>query len=44
MKYEIMSRMRPEECERSIIFMLNKARLEFFLEKYNKIRALKFII
>ena len=38
-----MSRMRPEECERRIIFMLSKARLEMFLKKY-KIRILKFIV
>ena len=29
---EIMSRVRLEECERNIIFMLNKARLEIFLK------------
>ena len=40
---EIMSRVRPEEWERRIIFMLSEARLKFVLKKY-KIRALKFIV
>ena len=39
---EIMSRVRPEELKRRIVFMLSEARLEIFLKKY-KIRALKFI-
>ena len=38
-----MSRVRPEEWERRIIFMPSEARLEIFLKKY-KIRALKFIV
>ena len=40
---EIMSRVRPEECKRRIIFMLSEVRLEKLLKKY-KIRALKFIV
>ena len=40
---EIMSRVRPEEWEKRIIFMSNKARLDIFLKKY-KIRALRFIV
>ena len=40
---EIMSRVRPEDGERRIIFMLSEARLEIFLKKY-KIMAQKFII
>ena len=31
-KYEIMSRVRLEECERNMIFMPSKARLEMFLK------------
>ena len=37
---EIMSRVRPEEGERRIVFMPSEARLKIFLKKY-KIRALK---
>ena len=40
---EIMSRVRPEEWERRIIFMPSEARQKIFLKKY-KIRALKFIV
>ena len=40
---EIMSRVRPEEWERRIIFMPSEARLKIFLRKY-KIRAIKFIV
>ena len=40
--YEIMSRVRLEECERNIRFMPSEAKLKIFLKKY-KIRALKFI-
>ena len=40
---KIMSRVRPEEWERRIIFMLSEARLKIFLKKY-KIRVLKFIV
>ena len=40
---EIMSRVRPGEWERRIIFMPSEARLKNFLKKY-KIRALKFIV
>ena len=40
---EIMSRVRPEEWERRIIFMPSEARLKIFLKKY-KLRALKFIV
>ena len=36
--HEIMSKVRPEECERRIIFMLSKMRLEICLKKY-EIRA-----
>ena len=43
MKYEIMGRVRLEECERNIRVMPSEARLIFFLKKY-KIRALKFIV
>ena len=39
---EIMSKLRPEECERRILFIPSEARLEIFLKKY-EIRALKFI-
>ena len=38
-----MSRVKPEEWERRIIFMPSEARLKIFLNKY-KIRALKFIV
>ena len=41
--YRIMSKVRPEECKRRIIFMPSKARLEIFFKKY-EIRALKFIV
>ena len=40
---KIMSRVRPEEWERRIIFMPSEARLKIFLKKY-KIRVLKFIV
>ena len=43
MKYEIMRRVRSEECERKIIFLLGKAPLNIFWNKY-RIRALKFIV
>ena len=33
-----MSKVRPEGCERRIIFMPSEARLEIFLKKY-EIRA-----
>ena len=39
---EIMSRVRPKEWERRIIFMPSEARLKFFLKKY-KIRALNLL-
>ena len=41
-KWKIMSKLRPEECERRI-FMPSEARLEIFLKKY-EIKALKFIV
>ena len=40
---EIISKMRPEERKRRIIFMPSEARLEIFLKKYI-IRALKLIV
>ena len=38
-----VSRVRLEECENNIRFMLSEARLKIFSEKY-KMRALKFIV
>ena len=35
-KDEIMSRMRLEECERNMIFMLSEVRLEIFFNKIKK--------
>ena len=40
---EIMSKVRPEECERRILFMPSEAKLDIFLKKY-EIMALKFIV
>ena len=40
---EIMSKVRPEECERRRILMPSEARMEIWLKKYKK-RALKFIV
>ena len=40
---KIMSRVRPEEWKRRIIFMPSEARLKIVLKKY-EIRALKFIV